>query len=75
MFEKDIKKKYNSIKKYRYARYKSFEYNKKSYFKKTGISSSLKSNNIVILKDLEERLLININNEKKRLIFFRKSIV
>ena len=74
IFKKNVKKKYSSIKKYYYARYKSFKYNKKSYFKKTGISSSLKSNNIIILKDLEEGLLVNIGNEEKRLIFFRKSI-
>ena len=71
-FEKDVKKKYNSIKKYYYTRYKSFEYNKKSYFKKTDISSFLELNNIIILKDLKEGLLVNIDNEKKRLIFFRK---
>ena len=71
-FEKDIKKEYSSIKKYRHARYKSFEYNKKSYFKKTGISGSLEPNNIIILKDLEEGLLVNIGNEEKRLIFFGK---
>ena len=74
MFEKDVKKKYSSIKKYYYTRYKSFEYNKKSYFKKTSISSSLESNNIIILKDLKERLLVNIGNKEKRLIFFRKGI-
>ena len=74
MFEKDIKKEYSSIKKYRYARCKSFEHNKKSYFKKIDISSFLKSNNIIILKDLEEGLLVNIDNKEKRLIFFRKGI-
>ena len=73
-FEKDVKKKYSSIKKYRYTRYKSFECNKKIYFKKTGISGSLELNNIVILKDLEEGLLVNIGNEEKRLIFFGKGI-
>ena len=71
-FEKDVKKEYGSIKKYYYARRKSFERNKKSYFKKIGVSSSLEPNNIVILKDLEEGLLVNIGNEEKRLIFFRK---
>ena len=74
MFEKDIKKEYSSIKKYYYTRYKSFEYNKKSYFKKISISSFLKPNNIIILKDLEEELLVNIDNKEKRLIFFRKGI-
>ena len=74
MFEKDIKKEYSSIKKYYYARRKSFKYNKKSYFKKIGISGSLEFNNIVILKDLKKELLVNIGNEEKRLIFFRKGI-
>ena len=71
-FEKDVKKEYGSIEKYRHARRKSFERNKKSYFKKTGVSGSLEPNNIVILKDLEEGLLVNIGNEEKRLIFFGK---
>lgn len=71
-FQKDVKKEYGSVEKYRQKRRESFERNQKSYYKKTGVSGSMIPNNIVVLKDVEEGLLVNMGNEEKRLIFYGK---